>query len=65
MAWDAEPTIVINGTTLTEAQATTVRIALANLRIELSSPDISRSVGMTGVFYSQRIDEIQRIMGLT
>lgn len=65
MAWDTEPTIVINGMTLTEAQATTVRVALTNLRIELSDPKFMAATGRAGVAYVQNIDEIQRIMGLT
>ncbi len=65
MAWDAEPTIVINGRELTEAQACTVRIALANLRIELSDPKFLLATGELGVTYTRSIDEIQRIMGLS
>ena len=65
MAWDKEPSIVINGLTLTEEQACTVRIALANLRIELSDPKFKNACGALGVTYTRSIDEIQAIMGLT
>ncbi len=62
MAEFREPTITINGVSLTTAQAMTVRVALQNFAMELSDPEFKEAVGEIGPLYLARIGEINRLM---
>jgi hypothetical protein len=63
----AEPTIVINGTTLTPAQAMTVRVAVGTLSEVLGAEALAKSSSLsqsTKDGYQDRIKEIWKMMGL-
>lgn len=59
-----EPTITINGRTLSEAQAMTVRVALNNFATQLAAKGLGKDEhgkAMTAG-YLQHIAELQRLM---
>lgn len=53
-----EPEITINGVTLTEAQAATVRVTIGNFQIELNDADFMRALGGIGLSYRDRLREV-------
>jgi hypothetical protein len=57
-----EATITINGTTLTSAQATAVRAAITNFRMELDDPDITDKWGEIGKLYDERLAEVEKLL---
>ncbi len=54
-----EPLITVNGHTLTDGQAMTLRCALESFATELSGND---EVGKIGPLYLERVQEIRRLM---
>lgn len=59
---DAEPSITINGRQLTDAQASTMRVAIANFLVELSDPKFMLALGEIGPLYRARAGEVQALM---
>ena len=57
-----EPTIVINGKQLTEAQAMAVRVAVSDFLAQLTDKDFMKSLGAAGPMYQARLAEVQRLM---
>lgn len=55
-----EPSITINGTQLTAAQAMTVRVAIQIFAMDLMQPD--NEIGEIGPLYLQRIGEINEMI---
>jgi hypothetical protein len=53
-----EPGILVNGVTLTEAQAVAVRVAVSAFLAELETRDL----GVIGPLYRDRLDEVERLM---
>ena len=60
----SEPSITINGVELTEAQASTVRVALSCFQFELREPKFTELLGPIGPLYQARLNEVFRLMGL-
>jgi hypothetical protein len=61
MAVPKEPEITIRGTRLTDGQAMTLRVALENFRMELSS-GFGKELGPIAVQYSERAEEVSLLM---
>lgn len=59
-----EPQIKINGFDLTEAQATTIRVAVANFMTMLDDPEMLELLGEIGLLYRARLREIEVVMGV-
>lgn len=57
-----EPTVIINGVLLTNAQAMTLRVALTGFWSEVSDPEYSKALGPIGPKYEKAASEIWRIM---
>jgi hypothetical protein len=62
---DAEPHIIIQGASLTNAQAMTLRVALGHFMIDLGNDDFRRDLGEIGPLYRERACEIAALMALT
>jgi hypothetical protein len=61
---DREATITVNGTTLTDAQSTTVRVAIENFAADLTADglgDDEHGKRMSAL-YMERIQEIRRLI---
>lgn len=56
-----EPTIVINGTTLSDAAAMTLRVALGNFQIDLCG-ELGKDLGELGITYRGIANQIGVIM---
>ncbi len=57
-----EAHIVINGTTLNEAQSMTVRVAVSSMRMELSDPEQCAKLGPIAEGYKNRLSELEEIL---
>lgn len=57
-----EAIITINGQQLNEAQSMTIRVAVANMLVELSDLDCIFMQGPTGPLYKLRLREIERLL---
>jgi hypothetical protein len=57
-----EPTITINGTTLTNAQAMAVRVAVSNFQMECAEPEFREGIGEIADAYQARLGEVVRLM---
>jgi hypothetical protein len=58
----SEPSIIINGRVLSEAQAMTLRVAVGNFLITLREESFMRELGAIGPHYRDRLIEIERLM---
>jgi hypothetical protein len=56
-----EPTITVNGVTLTEAQAMSVRVAVTSFRMELHG-GYDKVLGEIGPLYDARLYEVEKLM---
>ena len=57
-----EPTITINGTTLSIGQAMTMRVAINNFLMDLQEDDFMQTLGEIGPLYRDRVHEIVKLM---
>jgi hypothetical protein len=60
-----EPNITINGRTLDEGQAMTVRVAITSFFIELRDAETFRALSPIAPRYLLRLEEIIRMIGET
>lgn len=59
---EREATIVVNGTTLTEAQSMTLRVALGSFLIDLGDPEYMAALGPIGALYQGVAYEVQALI---
>jgi hypothetical protein len=57
-----EATITINGTTLTNAQAMSLRVAVTSFRIELHEPEMAEVMGDIGKMYDECLIEVEQLL---
>ena len=57
-----EPTIIIQGEQLTEAQAMTLRVALGHFQVSLADDDFCNALGEIGPHYQQHARDITLVM---
>ena len=57
-----EAHIVINGTTLNEAQSMAVRVAVSSMRMELNDPEQCAELGPIAEGYKNRLSELEEIL---
>lgn len=53
-----EPSITINGHTLSDAQAMSVRVAVTSFRADLDQPSAADALGPIAAAYAARLDEV-------
>jgi hypothetical protein len=57
-----EATITIDGHTLTEAQSSSVRVAITAFLMEMSDKQFAESLGQIGIAYHARLTEVLRLI---
>jgi hypothetical protein len=57
-----EATITINGTTLTQAQAMSLRVAVTSFRFSLAEPEMMEGLGEIGKLYDERLIEVEQLL---
>jgi hypothetical protein len=62
--WPREPRVVINGFELNEAQAMTMRVAVALFQTELQNDQFRDDMGVMGRLYQARLREINSLMAM-
>lgn len=53
-----EPTIIVNGRVLTDAQAMAVRVAVSNFHMETADPEFRAELGPISGAYHARLGEV-------